>query len=160
MGGEIRRRVSEASGNSPQWNNNGKELFYISDESNLVAIPFSSGERKFRTGVPRTVALLKDIVEPDRLRFRLLIGTQSTPVEDGFWSRPIPADECAANQYRSKLAGAHAAMTPPLKCFSDPVDSGLCVDTPYSRTLKSLVPESPFGRSTPSRKLWMRRSGK
>jgi serine/threonine protein kinase len=70
--GEVRRRVSDGSGTSPQWNHNGKELFYISDESNLVSIPFSSGESKFRIGVPRTVALLKDIVEHDTLRWPTL----------------------------------------------------------------------------------------
>jgi serine/threonine protein kinase/Tol biopolymer transport system component len=69
---EVRRRVSAGSGTSPQWNNNGKELFYIADESNLNSVPFSPSESDFRTGAPRAVALLKDIVEPDRLRFPTL----------------------------------------------------------------------------------------
>jgi serine/threonine protein kinase len=70
--GEVRRRVSDGSGTSPQWNRNGKEIFYVSDESNLVAVPFSSGERNFRTGVLRTVVLLKDMVEHDTLRMPTL----------------------------------------------------------------------------------------
>ena len=70
--GKIRRKVSEGSGTSPQWNHNGKELFYISDESNLMSIAFKSGANSFRTGAPQALALLKDIVEPDRLRFPTL----------------------------------------------------------------------------------------
>jgi len=70
--GEIRRKVSEGSGTSPQWNRNGKEIFYVSEESNLVAVPFSSDERNFRTGVLRTVVLLKDMVEHDTLRMPTL----------------------------------------------------------------------------------------
>jgi len=70
--GKIRRKVSEGSGTSPQWSSNGKELFYISDESNLMSIAFKSSANSFRTGAPQALALLKDIVEPDRLRFPTL----------------------------------------------------------------------------------------
>jgi eukaryotic-like serine/threonine-protein kinase len=68
--GEFRRRVS--AGNSPQWNANGKELFYIADETSLMAVPFSRNESGFHNGAPRLVLPVKDIVEPDRLRFPTL----------------------------------------------------------------------------------------
>jgi eukaryotic-like serine/threonine-protein kinase len=67
--GGVRRRVSAANGSSPEWNGNGKELFYIADESDLVSVPFSPNRSGFSTGAPRIVMPVKDIVEPDRLRF-------------------------------------------------------------------------------------------
>jgi Tol biopolymer transport system component len=69
--GDNRMRVSEA-GTAPQWNSNGKELFYLSDEDALISIPMSSDGDNVRAGSPHIVAILKDIVEPDRLRFPTL----------------------------------------------------------------------------------------
>jgi serine/threonine protein kinase len=90
--GDVRRRVSAGNGNSPQWNGERKELFYVADEANLIAVPFSSDEGGFSTGAPRVVMPVKDIVEPDRLRFptadrysvdaagkRLLIARRAIP---------------------------------------------------------------------------------
>ncbi|MGH9385489.1 MAG: hypothetical protein ACRD2N_14505, partial [Vicinamibacterales bacterium] len=54
----ARRRVSAAGGVAPRWRRDGRELFYLTPDHTLVAIPVAAG-RELQRGSP--VALFKAI---------------------------------------------------------------------------------------------------
>ena len=47
----IKRQVTTAGGEQPRWNGNGKELFYLSPDEKVMAVPVTTGE-KFESGNP------------------------------------------------------------------------------------------------------------
>ena len=49
----AKRQVSTGGGSRPRWRRDGKEIFYISAESKLMAVPASLGPSGFDFGVPR-----------------------------------------------------------------------------------------------------------
>jgi Tol biopolymer transport system component len=46
-------QISFAGGTEPKWRADGKEIFYLSTEGALMAVPVESGEDFFRPGTPR-----------------------------------------------------------------------------------------------------------
>lgn len=46
-------QVSFSGGGQPTWSADGKEIFYLSPEGALMAVPVESGENSFRPGTPR-----------------------------------------------------------------------------------------------------------
>ncbi|MDQ6892990.1 MAG: serine/threonine-protein kinase [Acidobacteriota bacterium] len=50
-GGADKRRISPSGGKLPRWRADGKELFYIAQGGNLMAVPVTPGAR-FETGAP------------------------------------------------------------------------------------------------------------
>jgi serine/threonine protein kinase/Tol biopolymer transport system component len=48
-----RWQVSSSGGGQPTWRADGKEIFYLSPEGALMAVPVESGENSFRPGTPR-----------------------------------------------------------------------------------------------------------
>jgi dipeptidyl aminopeptidase/acylaminoacyl peptidase len=68
-------RISTAGGSQPRWRRDGKELFYLSADKNLMSVPIKAGEN-FESDTPLKlfqVELLIYDVTPDGQRF--LIGT-------------------------------------------------------------------------------------
>jgi len=47
----VKRQVTTAGGEQPRWNGNGKELFFLSPDEKIMAVPVSTGE-KFDSGTP------------------------------------------------------------------------------------------------------------
>jgi serine/threonine protein kinase len=48
-----RWQVSFSGGGQPTWRADGKEIFYLSPEGTLMAVPVESGENSFRAGMPQ-----------------------------------------------------------------------------------------------------------
>ena len=80
--------VSPGGGVMPRWRRNGKELFYISPDSKMMAVPVST-QPVFQTGVPQAL-FQTDIVDtgirtgpmswdlaPDGNRFLIISETPS-----------------------------------------------------------------------------------
>jgi Tol biopolymer transport system component len=90
---DFRTRISSSGGGMPRWRSDGKEIFYISKESQLVAVPvdttdkFHSGDAKVLFGIrhveatqpPTNGAEFIYSVSPDGQRFlaNVLADTQS-----------------------------------------------------------------------------------
>jgi serine/threonine-protein kinase len=49
--GDARYQISSSGGTNPTWNRNGRELFYLDAEGNMVAVPVIAGAT-FQTGQP------------------------------------------------------------------------------------------------------------
>jgi serine/threonine-protein kinase len=52
--GDARYQISATGGTNPTWNRNGRELFYLDAEGNMVAVPVLAGAT-FQTGQPRVL---------------------------------------------------------------------------------------------------------
>jgi serine/threonine-protein kinase len=48
--GDARYQISTQGGTNPAWNRNGKELFYLDGEGNLVLVPVTTGTATLQTG--------------------------------------------------------------------------------------------------------------
>jgi Tol biopolymer transport system component len=48
-------RISTAGGRWPQWRSDGKELFYLAADGNLIAVPIEADAVTLRPGVPETL---------------------------------------------------------------------------------------------------------
>ena len=78
-------QVSSAGGDQPRWRRDGKELFYISADQKLMAVPVKSGTT-FDAGPPQQLFEMQPIYPPlggrwayqpaaDGQRFLVLIGS-------------------------------------------------------------------------------------
>jgi serine/threonine protein kinase len=67
--GSIQHQVSLAGGTSPQWRAAGDELYYLSDDTHLMAVRCSSGPSAIQFERPRELFAITDLVEFDRLVF-------------------------------------------------------------------------------------------
>jgi eukaryotic-like serine/threonine-protein kinase len=48
-------RISTTGGRSPRWGADGKELFYVADDGNLMVVPIDATATTFKTGVQKTL---------------------------------------------------------------------------------------------------------
>ena len=75
------RGISTAGGLSPRWRGDGRELFYVSGDNELVAVSVSPGE-SFEGGAVETLfredELISYDVTGDGRRFILNVGTEGT----------------------------------------------------------------------------------
>ena len=87
---ETRRAITNA-GSTPRWRGDGRELFYLSQDSSLVAVPFENQETPsastahvlFRTPAPIPTGVVGQAydVTPDGQRFLLNRLVGSSPIE-------------------------------------------------------------------------------
>jgi serine/threonine protein kinase len=62
---DFRTRISTSGGSMPRWRSDGKEIFYISKESRLIAVPIAAAET-FHVGDPKVLfeIQLAEIAQP------------------------------------------------------------------------------------------------
>jgi serine/threonine-protein kinase len=87
--GATKYQISNAGGINPQWNRNGRELFYLDATSNLVSVPVTTGTA-FQAGTQRTLFSASKYafnaffpqyaVAPDGERFVLIRGESDAAV--------------------------------------------------------------------------------
>jgi serine/threonine protein kinase len=53
--GSDRRQISTSGGMQPAWRRDGKEIFYLSADAQMLAVPVESGADVFHIGTPRTL---------------------------------------------------------------------------------------------------------
>jgi eukaryotic-like serine/threonine-protein kinase len=80
-------QISTAGGTQPEWNHNGKELFYLARDGKLMAVGVNTNGATFQPGIPKPLFQTQldpsyrgrnfYVVSPDGQRFLLL-----TPAED------------------------------------------------------------------------------
>ncbi|MBI2685627.1 MAG: serine/threonine-protein kinase [Acidobacteria bacterium] len=81
--GERRWKVSANGGSEPRWRSDGKEIYYLSEEKKLMAVPVGPGPafgfpvELFQTRVPVTADVFRTNYVPDREGRRFLVNTQS-----------------------------------------------------------------------------------
>jgi hypothetical protein len=46
-------QISPSGGHLPRWRHDGRELFYIAEDGNLMSVPVTSGDSKFEIGAAR-----------------------------------------------------------------------------------------------------------
>lgn len=63
--GEGRRRVSTAGGTMPRWGDG--ELFYLSLERQLMALPVAAGQSGVNVGTPKALLQMPNLIEEGRL---------------------------------------------------------------------------------------------
>jgi hypothetical protein len=82
------RRISTAGGQYPQWNPNGRELFYASPESKLMAVDVKITQDSVEAGAPHELFPLPEIfptlqppydTSPDGRRFLVRVPVQQGP---------------------------------------------------------------------------------
>ena len=71
LGGElprrdIRRQVSVGGGTSPEWGAEGREVFYVSNDKRLMAVPLRTGQRGVEPGTPRPLFSVENLVETEQ----------------------------------------------------------------------------------------------
>ena len=54
-GAEGKFTISTAGGSQPRWRRDGKEIFYLSENGKMMAVPVESGPGVFRPGAPKTL---------------------------------------------------------------------------------------------------------
>lgn len=79
-GGGEKRRLSTAGGRSPRWRRDGKELYYLTPDGSVMAVPMNTGPR-LDAGPPAVLFRVESNIEnydvaPDGSRFLV-----STPAE-------------------------------------------------------------------------------
>jgi hypothetical protein len=57
-------RISTAGGSFPRWGRNGKELFYLTGDGKLMAVPIEADTSTFRTGAPQTLFQTELVIGP------------------------------------------------------------------------------------------------
>ena len=67
--GTIRQQVSLQGGTSAQWSKASNELYYISDDKQLMAVRFSAGPSGVELGTPQVLFPITDLAELDQLIF-------------------------------------------------------------------------------------------
>jgi len=77
--GEVRRQVSTRGGESPQWGLNGREIFYVSREKELMSVSFRAEGGNVVIGAPRPLFHVPNLAEFDRLVFRTSSPFVSAP---------------------------------------------------------------------------------
>src|SRR5260370_42458177 len=81
----AKHQISLAGGSSPNWRRDGKELYYVSPDGKLMAVPFKTG-KSFEAGTPEALfshaAPRSFGVTKDGQRFLMIapvVATDSTP---------------------------------------------------------------------------------
>jgi serine/threonine protein kinase len=67
--GTIQRQVSVRGGTSAQWSTASDELYYISNDKQLMAVRFTGGQSGVAIGTPHGLFRISDLAELDRLVF-------------------------------------------------------------------------------------------
>jgi serine/threonine protein kinase/Tol biopolymer transport system component len=67
--GESRRQVSVGGGTSPEWGDGSKEIWFISDDKQVMAVSFKAGQPGVDVSTPRALFRIGNLVEVDRLAF-------------------------------------------------------------------------------------------
>ena len=85
--GQPRRLISQAGGTHPGWNGNGSELYFISAEGQLVAVPVTAGDSSIELGshanlfrIPGTIDIIAgghNIYSASRDGQRFLVAARS-----------------------------------------------------------------------------------
>ena len=73
----ARFQISSEGGGWPHWNRDGKEIFYVREDSRMVSVPVELGERFLRPGIPTVlfetrlsgIGAMNYDVTPDGQRF-------------------------------------------------------------------------------------------
>jgi hypothetical protein len=52
---EEKHTISTAGGSHPEWRKDGAELFYLSADRNLMAVPVRVGAKTFDPGIPKVL---------------------------------------------------------------------------------------------------------
>jgi Tol biopolymer transport system component len=55
-----KKQISFSGGGQPTWRADGKEIFYLSPDGALMAVPVESGENFFRSGTPKELFRTRD----------------------------------------------------------------------------------------------------
>jgi Tol biopolymer transport system component/predicted Ser/Thr protein kinase len=79
-------QVSTNGGSDPVWNRNGKELFYVSADGKMMAVPVNTG-RKFEAGVPKALFGVRTDLT--------LFGAGYDVSKDGSFLIPVSAEQSA-----------------------------------------------------------------
>jgi hypothetical protein len=85
-GGEEEWQVSTSGGYEPRWRADGREIYYLSEDGNLVSVAvrpgpsFEDPKPLFQTRVPRRRQRNRIHYVPSRDGQRFLVNTQSTEV--------------------------------------------------------------------------------
>ena len=80
----MRWKISSAGGDKPRWRRDGKELYYLSLDAKMMAVPIKSGPSSFEPGlaVPlfdaKVTGFFPYDVAPDG-RFLLQVAADSAP---------------------------------------------------------------------------------
>jgi tRNA A-37 threonylcarbamoyl transferase component Bud32 len=87
--GSAKYQISSAGGTNPAWNRNGRELFFLDGEGNMVSVPITPGAT-FQPGQPRVLFAASKYtanpfrrgydVSPDGQRFVMIRGDNDTAV--------------------------------------------------------------------------------
>ena len=64
--GDIRRQVSVGGGTSPEWGEDGREIFYVSNDKQLIVTPLSAGQPGVELGTPRPLFSIENLVETEQ----------------------------------------------------------------------------------------------
>jgi hypothetical protein len=64
----AKRQISAAGGDQPRWRRDGKELFYISADQKLTAVPVKS-TATFEAGSPQALFEIQPLFSPSSGRF-------------------------------------------------------------------------------------------
>jgi serine/threonine protein kinase/Tol biopolymer transport system component len=75
--GEIRRPVSTGGGTMPQWG--GGELFYLSLDSQLMAVPVAAGQGGVNVATPKALFQMPNLIEEGRLLMPTANNYLATP---------------------------------------------------------------------------------
>jgi hypothetical protein len=67
--GKLKRQVSVGGGRSPEWDQGGREITYLSDDRRLMAAQFVGGEGRTDVGAPRALFHIDNLAEADQLGF-------------------------------------------------------------------------------------------
>jgi Tol biopolymer transport system component len=67
--GTTRQQVSVRGGTLPTWSNASNELYYVSNDKQLMAVRFSGGHAGVKAGTPQRLFQVSDLAEVDRLIF-------------------------------------------------------------------------------------------
>jgi len=78
-----RWQISATGGEEPMWRHDGKELFYLTPDKKLMAVPVSTDSASFQAGIPKQLfqaQLISDtnvrntyVASPDGQRFLMLV---------------------------------------------------------------------------------------
>jgi hypothetical protein len=58
--------VSVGGGTSPEWGAEGREVFYVSNDKRLMAVPLRTGQRGVEPGTPRPLFSVENLVETEQ----------------------------------------------------------------------------------------------
>jgi len=84
-------QISASGGEQPVWRHDGKELFYVSSEKKLMAVPVEANSPNFRAGAPQELFQMHSVSRPWAKQYAVTADGQrflvNTLVEDAAPSR-------------------------------------------------------------------------